>query len=371
MRVVIVLNTAWNIYNFRMGLMRALKENGIEVIAVAPKDGYEEQIEQAGFQFEHVAMDSTGANPVKDILLMHNLYKVYKKIKPDLVLHFTIKPNTYGTIAANWLKIPVINNVCGLGTVFLDKNLVSSIAIWMYRYTFRFPKLVFFQNEQDRSLFLERSLVRKEITDVIPGSGINLAKFKPEERRIQNNKFTFLVISRLLHDKGIVEYIEAAKKLKEDGLDARFQLLGPKDPVHKRGIPEELVDSWIENNFVEYLGTTDDVRRFIHSADCVVLPSYREGTPRTLLEAASLAKPIVTTDVPGCNNVVEDQYNGYLCKLKDHNDLATKMKDMALLDGEILEKMGQNSRKKAEKEFDERIVIDRYIDYIKKFIKLN
>jgi glycosyltransferase involved in cell wall biosynthesis len=257
----------------------------------------------------------------------------------------------------------VINNVCGLGTVFLKKNLVSAVAIFLYRISFRIPKRVFFQNPDDRDLFVNRRLVPSKSADLLPGSGIDLTRFSPVDFT-RNKSFTFLLISRLITDKGILEFIEAVKKLKAQGLDARFQLLGAKDPNHSRGIQLETIDGWIQSGTVEYLGTTDDVRQFINKADCVVLPSYREGTPRTLLEAAGSAKPIIATDVPGCHHVVKDQFNGLLCKLKDADDLAAKMKQMAGFTDDTLRTFGQNGRRKIELEFDEKLVIDKYLGAI-------
>ncbi|HET9053015.1 MAG TPA: glycosyltransferase, partial [Cyclobacteriaceae bacterium] len=177
----------------------------------------------------------------------------------------------------------------------------------------------------------------------------------------RNQKFTFLLISRLITDKGILEYIDAVKKLRAEGLHARFQVLGAIDPEHKRGIKREVIQQWINLGIIEYLGTTKDVRQFIERADCVVLPSYREGTPRTLLEAASSSKPIVATNVPGCSQVVENNVNGLLCNLKDPDDLADKMRSMAHYDDNTLKTMGLNGRRKMEAEFDESIVIDKYL----------
>jgi glycosyltransferase involved in cell wall biosynthesis len=169
----------------------------------------------------------------------------------------------------------------------------------------------------------------------------------------------------LITDKGVLEYIEAIRKLKSQGINARFQILGAKDPLHKRGIKVETIDKWINDETVEYLGTTDDVRHYIHRADCVVLPSYREGTPRTLLEAASSSRPIIATDVPGCNNVVTNDFNGYLCRMKDADDLAEKMKNMSGLDEAQLRQFGENGRSKMESEFSESFVINKYLRALK------
>lgn len=360
MKVAIVLNTSWNIYNFRMNLVRSLQAKGHEVHTVAPADEYTHHLTAAGCIHHCLKMDSRGANPVKDLALIFELYSIYRKIRPDVVLHYTIKPNVYGSLAASLLKIPAVNNVCGLGTVFLKKDILSAVAMFLYRISFRFPKKVFFQNPDDLNLFLTRKLVPPSTVDLVPGSGIDLKKFQPVSFK-RNEKFTFLLISRLITDKGILEYIDAVKQLRAEGLEARFQVLGAIDPEHKRGIKREVIQEWINSGIIEYLGTTKDVRHFIELADCVVLPSYREGTPRTLLEAASSSKPIVATNVPGCTQVVEDKINGLLCKLKDSGDLAAKMRTMANFDDNTLKLMGTNGRKKMEAEYDESIVIDKYL----------
>lgn len=368
MKVVIVLNTSWNIYNFRMNFIKALLAEGHEVHTVAPTDEFTKYLVEAGCIHHKLRMDSRGANPIKDSALILELFLIYRRIKPDIILHYTIKPNVYGTLAAALLGIPTVNNVCGLGTVFLKKDLVSAIAILLYKISFRFASKVFFQNPDDLNLFLQKRLVPTESVDLLPGSGIDLQKFKPTSFR-RNPKFTFLLISRLITDKGVLEYIEAVKKLKKSGLDARFQILGSIDPQHKRGIKTEVINEWIKSGMVEYMGTTTDVRQFIHQADCIVLPSYREGTPRTLLEAASSSKPIIATDVPGCNHVVINNYNGLLCKLKDPDDLAEKMQRMASLDDEQLRLFGKNGRVKVETEYDESFVISKYLRTLTAFKK--
>src|SRR5690606_15827482 len=200
----------------------------------------------------------------------------------------------------------------------------------------------------------------EKAVDLVPGSGIDLKKFKPMNFK-RNDKFTFLLISRLITDKGVLEYIRAVRRLQKEGINAKFQILGAMDPEHKRGIQVDVIENWIESGTIEYLGTTDNVRQYIEQADCVVLPSYREGTPRTLLEAASSCKPIIATDVPGCNHVVIHNYNGMLCKLKDSNDLAEKMKSMSVLEDENLKQFGLNGRAKIEAEYDESVVINKYL----------
>src|ERR1700712_3365463 len=197
MRIAIVINTSWNIYNFRMNFIRTLQEQGHEIHTVAPLDEYTHLLTEAGCIHHKVHMDSRGANPIKDAALIVELWSIYRGIKPDIILQYTIKPNVYGTLAAAMLKIPVINNVCGLGTVFLKDNLVSAIAIFLYRISFRFAKKVFFQNEEDMNLFLTKKLVTPEVADLVPGSGIDLKRFQPVDFK-RNKQFTFLLISRLI-----------------------------------------------------------------------------------------------------------------------------------------------------------------------------
>jgi len=362
MRIALVTNTAWNIYNFRLGLIEALQQQGHQVISIAPPDDYSDRLRETGLTLYDINMDSRGVNPARDASLILALYRLYNTLKLDLILHFTVKPNIYGTLAASYLRIPVINNVCGLGTVFLQDGMISAVAKWLYRVSFRFSQKVFFHNPDDHDLFIREGLLSSSKADVVPGSGIDTLRFHPDIQPASSQPtFTFLVISRLIYDKGIVEYIEAAQHLKSRGFAVRCQLLGAKDPDHKRGIPVGLVDQWAQSGVVDYLGITDDVRSLIQQADCVVLPSYREGLPRTLLEAASLQKPIVATDTPGCRHVVKHGVNGLLCKVKDAADLAEKMLTIAQLDKEEVRVMGERGREIVQAKFSQKVVVDKYV----------
>lgn len=365
MKIAIVLNTSWNIYNFRMGLIKSLQAAGHEVIAIAPHDEFTDRLVEAGCTYYNVKMDSRGANPLKDMLLTFELLGIYRKAKPDIIFQFTIKPNIYGTFAAYLAKIPVVNNVCGLGTIFLKDDLVSKVAINLYKLAFKYPRKVFFQNADDCSLFLERGLIDEHKAEIIPGSGIDINKFIPLAKNTTlADPPVFLMISRLIIDKGVREYIQAIRKLKAQKVNARFQILGAMDPQHRRGIPTAEIEGWIAEGLIEYMGTTDDVKPYIQAADCIVLPSYREGTPRTLLEASAMERPIIATNVAGCNNVVHDYYNGLLCKIKDADDLAHKIKEMASLPADMRMKMGKNGRELVLERFDERLVVNKYMGMI-------
>lgn len=362
-KIVISLNTSWNIYNFRLNLARALKANGYEVILVAPYDDYSEKLKDE-FEYYNIYMNNKGTNPKEDFKTMIGFYNLYKKIKPDVVLNYTIKPNIYGNIACNLLGIKTINNISGLGTVFIKESLVTKVVKWLYRYSLGKSSKVFFQNSDDRDLFVENKLVVLTKCGLLPGSGIDTNKFMPLEYKKEDDTFRFLLIARILKDKGIVEYVEAAKILKEKHKNVEFQLLGSLDAVNNTAISKEQMEEWVNNGFVTYLGITDNVKEFIQIADCVVLPSYREGTPRTLLESASMSKPIVTTNVVGCKEVVEDGVNGYLCEVRNTMDLADKIEMMLNLSEKERKVMGEAGRVKMINEFDEGIVIGKYLEVL-------
>ncbi|MDH5379873.1 MAG: glycosyltransferase family 4 protein [Cyclobacteriaceae bacterium] len=359
MKIAVVLNTSWNIYNFRMGLIKALQAQGHSICCVAPHDEFTSKLKEAGCEFSDIKMDSRGVNPVKDFLLFFELKKIYKKQKPDIILHYTVKPNIYGTLAAKSLGIPVINNVCGLGSSFIRGGVIAHIVQSLYRFSFLFASKVFFQNPDDHHLFVSKKLLREEKTDIVPGSGIDLNYFSPRIND-NNDNFSFLMISRVIKDKGVFEFVEAAKTIKGKYPKVKFKLLGALDDHHIHGIPKETLTKWVTEGTIEYLGTTEDVRPYISESDCVVLPSYREGTPRTLLEAAGMGKPLITTDTPGCRQVVEDGHNGWLCKSKNADDLTNKIEKVLSASREDLIKWGENSLLKAKKEFSEEIVIEKY-----------
>jgi glycosyltransferase involved in cell wall biosynthesis len=363
-RVMISINASWNIYNFRAGLIRGLQQSGYEVVAAAPLDDYSARLEELGCHHVALPMDSNGSSPLKDGLLFLRYLRLLRRERPDVFLGYTIKPNIYGSLAARLLGIPVINNVSGLGTAFIHDTWLTRLVELLYRLALRSSKTIFFQNTDDRNLFVASKLARLEQTSLVPGSGVDLDKFRPQPSLAPPGSSTspcFLLIARMLWDKGVGEYVEAARLVKKLVPGARFQLLGFINAGNPMAISRAEIDAWAREGAVEYLGVADDVRGVIEKADCVVLPSYREGTPRTLLEAAAMGKPLITTDAPGCRNVVDDGVNGFLCTVGDANDLAEKLITFASLNPARRREMGLASRLKAEAEFDERIVVNRYL----------
>jgi len=365
MKVVIALNTAWNLVNFRSGLIRALVAQGYEVVAVAPYDSYAPRLCELGCRYVPMPMDNKGTHPGRDLLLFLSFFRLLLRERPDIYLGYTVKPNVYGSLAAHLLGIPVINNIAGLGTVFIDKSWLTGVVRALYRLALYRSRKVFFQNRDDRQLFMEGGLVRPDVTALLPGSGIDLSRFCFTPVIETVHKFRFLLIARMLWDKGVGEFVEAARLIQKRWPDVECCLLGFVDVKNPTAIPLSQIDVWVAEGSVLYLGVSDDVRREIVEADCIVLPSYyREGTPRTLLEGAALGRPLITTDAVGCRDVVDDGKNGFLCKLRDAADLAEKMEHMLALSHEERSAMVLYGRRKMEREFDEQIVIERYLEAI-------
>lgn len=378
-KVVIAVNTAWNLFNFRSGLIRALIEEGYEVVVVAPYDDYAPRLETLGCRYVPLPMDNQGTSPLNDLLLLWRFWRLMRYERPDAFLGYTVKPNVYGSIAAKVLGIPVINNVAGLGVVFTRGGWLNWVVKALYRQALSHSQRVFFQNDDDRSLFLHEGLVRSDQAGLLPGSGVDLQRYVPvalheelldeslsvndpvDTGHIQGT-FSFLLVARLLWNKGVGEFVEAARLVQKRVPNVNFKLLGFVDVQNPAAIDRSTIDDWVSEGVVEYLGATDDVRPFLSASDCVVLPSYyMEGTPKCLLEAAAMARPIITTDWVGCRNVVDEGINGFLCNVRDPEDLADKMLTMVRLSPTKRAAMGAAGRAKVEREFDEKIVIKSYL----------
>ena len=346
--------------------MRALVERGSTVVGGgAAGDGYDEAIGKLGVRFKSLPIDQGGMNPFADLRLLVTLYLWYRAEGPDVVHHFTIKPVIYGSIAAYLAGVPkVVNTISGLGYVYARRGgLLRKLVNVLYRIGLRRATHVFFQNEEDRQLFVDTGIARPECTSVVPGSGVDLARFR-FERAIDTNaprNVVVLIVARLLKDKGIGEFVEAARAVRSLRGGITFRIMGGIDSSSPSAIKKEDLDGWVRNGIVEWLGHRDDVRPVLQEADIVVLPSYYpEGTPRSLLEAAAMGKPIVTTDTVGCRNVVENGINGFLVPARDVKTLADAILELSN-STELRRQMGQAGRRKMEREYDERIVIDKTV----------
>lgn len=369
---VISINASWNIVNFRAGLVRALIDDGFHVVALAPQDQHSSQLRSLGVSYHPIDMDSRGTSVWNDALLLGRYYRALRLIRPTVYLGYTPKPNIYGSLAAHALGIPVINNVAGLGVAFLRSGWLNHVVRNLYRVAFRHSLHVFFQNPDDLALFTEARLVDRGRTSLLPGSGVDVQRFRSERRRPKAEGFAFLMVTRLLWAKGVREFVEAARLIRSNRSDVTFRIVGIVDEGRAEAVPLRDLRAWEEAGLIEYLGALDDVRPALDDADCMVLPSYYpEGTPRSLLEAAAMGKPLITCDVPGCREVVRDGVNGYLCLPRDIASLAAQMKRMLDLPPEDLAAMGAASRQEAEERFDESIVIERYLEELGKVPRLS
>ena len=360
MHVLATVNAAWNIWNFRRPVIAALLAEGHRVTILAPGDEQVGNLERLGCRVRPLAMDQKGLNPLGDFLLMRRMKQAFADERPDVILSYTIKNNIYGALAARSLGIPFIPNVSGLGTAFLSGGGLQFVAEQLYRSAFRRLPAVFFQNQDDRDLFVARRLVRPEQTRLLPGSGIDLERFAAAAYPPADDAPTFLMIGRLLRDKGVHEFVAAAQLVKQRHPGARFQLLGAVDARNRTAIDRATVLEWQRAHGIEYLGTCDDVRPHIARAHCVVLPSYREGAPRTLIEAAAMARPLIASDVPGCRSVVEHGATGFLCDVRSGESLAQACLAFLGLPRDARIAMGKAGRAKMEREFDQAYVVDAY-----------
>ena len=355
LHVMMTVNAAWNILNFRMPLLRALVGKGHRVTVLAPPDGTEGQLEAAGCRFLPLEMNVKGLSPHKDYALIRRFGRIFAAERPDVILSYTIKNNIFGAMAARRKGIPFLPNVTGLGTAFLSGGVLQRVAEMLYRRAFSGLPCVFFQNDEDRALFLGRRLVQPGQVWLLPGSGIDLAYFSPAP--LPEGPVSFLMIARLLRDKGVMEYVEAARIIRARRPDIRFRLLGAVGAENRSAIGAETLAAWQAEGVIDYLGTTSDVRPMIADAGCIVLPSYREGAPRTLIEAGAMARPSITTDVPGCRAVVADGVTGLLCAPRDAKSLAGAVDRFLLLPAGDRTAMGIAARRRMEEVYDQSLVV--------------
>ncbi len=362
--VVLSVNSSWNIVNFRSGIIRRLQAEGFRVVALAPTDDAASKLVDMGVQVVPLSIDSAGLSPLRDAGLFLAYWRTLRRLRPVAYLGWTIKPNVYGSLAAQALGIPVINNISGLGTAFIKINLLTRVVERLYRTALARSATVFFQNRHDRDLFVDGRMVRPEQTEILPGSGIDLAHFTPAP--LPQSPFTFLMVARLLRDKGVVEFVEAARIVRATHPDVRFQLLGATDVQNRTAISRDMLAGWLAEGIIDHLGEATDVRPYLAAASAVVLPSYREGMPRSLLEAAAMARPLIATDVPGCIEIAREGQNAMLCQVRDAASLAQAMLRMLALDPAERTAMGQRGRAIAETEFDTAVVEAQYLAAIRR-----
>jgi glycosyltransferase involved in cell wall biosynthesis len=373
-KIILSSNTAWSVYNFRRGLISAFIDNGHEVIVLAPTDKYQKKIEDLGCSFVNIKLSQRGLSIFAEFASLFHYFIILRRVRGDFYLGFTIKPNIYGGIIARLFGVNCIFNVTGIGKVF-NKGKRPSEKFFFTLYKIVFPfSTVFFQNKHDQFFFEKYGLLSRAKVHLLPGSGVDLDYYKPSKVTISAPnirsfvKFSF--IGRLLISKGVFTFVEAARYIHQAFPDVKFEIIGQICSTDSDCISRTQLEDWIEEGVVDYVGHSDDIRIQLANTDCVVLPSvYKEGTPRSLLEAGAMGVPIITTNMPGCEDTVEQSFNGFLCEPLSVFDLAKKIEQFLLLSPSERKIMGNNNRVFMENNFDEALVIKAYFDALDLEIK--
>ena len=364
--IAFVANTSWSIYKFRLYLIKKLIEEGFTLYILAPRDPYTLHFEQIpGLTYiELKKMRGKSLSPWQDYLLYRELLGHYRSLQPSLIFHYTIKANIFGSLAASRAHIPAVSVITGLGYTFSGNGWLQTAVRLLYRTALRRNAGVWFLNSDDRDIFTAGRLVRPEKTFLLPGEGVDTEFFYPVPYEAGKDTVTFLLIGRMIRHKGIYEFVEAAGRLQQQGLSVRCQLLGFFDDNSPVAIPHRKIEEWNRRRIVTYLGHTDDVTPYIAQADCIVLPSWREGMPLSLLEAASMCKGLIATDTAGCRAIIEEGVNGFLCREKNGADLAEKMAAYYHLPVAAKRQMGMEGRNRVLQSFTNKIITEIYLDKI-------
>lgn len=362
MKLAILANSAWYLQNFRLGLARHLRSLGHEVIFIGPADGHENKLMEAGFAFQPWQLAAGGTRALQELGSIWQLRGLLRRLQIQALLSYTPKGNLYGGLALP-RGVRFLPNVSGLGRLFIEPGPLTQLVKPLYRLALGRAGCVLFQNEDDRQVFVNLGLVALDRTQRLPGSGVDLQRFQPVPRRGPARRF--LMVARLLRDKGVHEFVAAARTLKQEQPDCEFVLLGSSRSPNPTAVPAAELQAWLQAGWVEHIEQIDDVRPELARADCVVLPSYREGVPRSLLEAAAMAKPLIATDVPGCRDVVRPGLNGWLCPPRHIEALAQALRQAIHSPPAQLQALGRASRTLVEQEFDERRVFAAYAELLR------
>ncbi len=361
LNIAFVANTSWYLYNLRKGVIEAMINQGHQVSIITEKDNFTQELIDLGCVFVSLRIDDKGTSFIQDTTFYLFLSKLFKSKKYDIIFNHTIKPNIYGSIAARRNQIPAIAVVSGLGRSFLKKNWLYYISSFLYKTAARAAHQVWFVNSEDKAVFEGWGIQATKLKK-LAGEGVNTDYFKPQKKE-NNGTIKFIMTSRLIWEKGVMIYIEAAKKIQQKYPNTEFLLLGFADDRDTNRIPLSTIQAAEQQKIISFHGFKHDVRPYIQESDCFVLPSYyAEGLPRSLLEAAAMAKPIITTDNVGCREIVKDNENGFLCQPKSVDDLIQKIEKFILLDDERKKIMGAKGREIVVNDFNEKNIISSYLD---------
>ena len=360
-RVLILGNSGLVIFGMRGELIQRLVKDGFDVITSFPSGilGEGEALsKEYGCAYVETSIDRRGTNAFRDAALLQSYIKLIKEVKPDVVLTYTVKCSIYGGIACRLLKVPYIVNITGLGKGLAEGGIQQKILVILYKLAIKSAECVFFQNRNDRQFFINHKIHYKK-DSVLPGSGVNLSKFTPMPYPA-DDKIIFTYIARIMKTKGIDEFLETANVIRAENPDVEFHICGFYEDDYK-----DIIENARKQGIVHYWGQVNDVRPYEAVSHCIVLPTYHpEGVSNVLLEAAACARPIITTNRPGCAEVVDDGVNGYLIQEKNSQDLIHKMRKFMELSWEERRDMGLAGRAKIEKEFDRQIVVNKYMEHI-------
>ena len=363
--IFISANTGWNIVNFRKGLVQSLIKQGHKVYFLTPKGPHDADMVALGGIHVPFAIERDGMNPLKDAGVFLRYLFLFIRYRPAFFLAYTTKPNIYGGLAAHLTGVKAVHNISGLGYSFIRGGSLLWLVTTLYKGALKKAYHIFFQNDDDKQLFQDYRILRQQSHSILPGSGVDIDVFHPQQSTPRDS-FTFLMVARLLGDKGVREYVEAARLLKAANYDCHCRLVGPLDQHNPTAISDHEIQTWHKDGLIEYLGETTDVRPYWTDADCAILPSYREGAPKSLIEAAAMGVPAIATDVPGCRYVVQDGKTGFLVPAKDAPALAEAMKAMIALSDEARNDMGQAARQLMVSHFSEAFVISAYHKILEK-----
>ncbi|MCK9483215.1 MAG: glycosyltransferase family 4 protein [Candidatus Marinimicrobia bacterium] len=373
MKVVLFSNTSWYLFNFRLPLIKVLMKHGYQVVTIAPQDDYTSMITSEGIIHYNASIDRRGLTIIPNLKTIISVYRLYHSLNPDIVIHFTIKPVIFGTLIARLCtRAKIINNVTGLGYVFIGTTFLHTFlrpfVQWMYKCILRLSSLLIFQNKADRDFFIKSKIITQKIPSsvLISGSGVDLGKFHRNGDKEVDPEVHFILIARMLYDKGIQEFIDAAEVVQKTYSNVVFHLVGDIDRGNPTAITMETISRWIERGIVNYHGRVDNIVPLLANADVFVLPSYREGLSRSIIEGMAMELPIITTNVPGCRETVIEYENGLLIRPYNVPDLIEAITFM-IKNPEQRLKMGKKSRQIAESKFDVEIINKKYIYYLSKF----
>ena len=325
--IAFVSNTSWGIFRFRHQLIRSLVREGFHITVIAPEDQHTDQIKNIdGVAFLPLKkLKATSLSILDDAAFYREIKNIYADLRPSLVFHYTIKPNIYGNLAASALDIPAISVITGLGYAFMNRSPVKIAAGFLYRLALSKSRETWFLNPDDRDYFVSRKLVPAGKTSILHGEGIDTNYYSTASKDTDKQSSSkpgspgpvFLLMARLIREKGIMEYVDAARRIRVENPHAEFRILGRLNEKSPSAISKDQLHDWEQESIIRYLGSAEDVRPYIAEADCIVLPSWREGLPLSILEAGAMGKPVITTNTAGCRDVVTDGLNGFLCAPRD------------------------------------------------------